>query len=94
MRPITCHCLVWENDVSKPSTQATVNASGTTLHLRRVLTLRDPIFYGIVLVMPIAPIPMFGIAQKLSHGLFVTTILLAMSAMLFTAVSYGRMAML
>ena len=65
-----------------------------TPHLRRVLTLRDLIFYGIVLVMPIAPIPMFGIAQKLSNGHFVTTILIAMVAMMFTAVSYGRMAAL
>lgn len=44
--------------------------------------------------MPIAPIPMFGIAQKLSNGHFVTTILIAMVAMMFTAVSYGRMAAL
>jgi amino acid transporter len=62
--------------------------------LRRVLTLWDLIFYGIVLIMPIAPVPMFGIAQKLSNGHFVTTILIAMMAMLFTAVSYGRMAAL
>jgi amino acid transporter len=52
------------------------------------------IFYGIVLVMPIAPVPMFGVAQVLSHGHFVTTILIAMVAMMLTAVSYGRMATL
>jgi putrescine importer len=63
-------------------------------HLRRVLTLRDLIFYGIILVMPIAPIPMFGITQQLSKGHCVTTILIAMAAMTFTAVSYGRMAAL
>jgi putrescine importer len=62
--------------------------------LRRVLGLRDLIFYGIVLVMPIAPVPMFGVAQVLSHGHFVTTILIAMIAMMLTAVSYGRMASL
>ena len=65
-----------------------------TPHFRRVLTLWDLIFYGIVLIMPIAPVPMFGIAQKLSRGHFVTTILIAMAAMIFTAVSYGRMAAL
>ena len=62
--------------------------------LRRVLTLWDLIFYGIVLIMPIAPAPFFGIAQSLSRGHFVTTILLATVAMIFTAVSYGRMAAL
>jgi amino acid transporter len=44
--------------------------------------------------MPIAPVPMFGVAQVLSHGHFVTTILIAMVAMMLTAVSYGRMATL
>jgi amino acid transporter len=62
--------------------------------LRRVLTLWDLIFYGIVLIMPIAPVPMFGVAQVLSQGHFVTTILISMVAMMLTAVSYGRMAAL
>jgi amino acid transporter len=60
--------------------------------LKRVLTLWDLILYGIVLIMPIAPVPLFGVAQKLSDGHAVTTILLAMLAMLLTAFSYGRMA--
>ena len=56
--------------------------------------LWDLIFCGIILVMPIAPIPLFGITQVLSKGHFVTTILIAMAAMTFTAASYGRMAAL
>ena len=60
--------------------------------MRRVLSLWDLVFYGIVLIQPIAPMPLFGVAQKLSDGHFVTTILLAMFAMLITAFSYGRMA--
>jgi len=63
-------------------------------HLRRVLTLWDLVFYGIVLIQPIAPVPLYGVAQKLSDGHFLTTILIAMFAMLITAVSYGRMAAL
>lgn len=66
--------------------------SGGTLRLRRTLTLWDLVFYGIVLIQPIAPVPMFGVAQKLSGGYFLTTILIAMFAMLITAFSYGRMA--
>ncbi len=60
--------------------------------LRRVLTVWDLILYGIVLIMPIAAVPLFGVAQKLSNGHAVTTILLAMVAMVLTAFSYGRMA--
>ena len=59
--------------------------------LRRTLTLWDLIFYGIVLIQPIAPVPLYGVAQKLSDGHFVTIILIALFAMLITAGSYGRM---
>jgi len=59
--------------------------------LRRTLTLWDLIFYGIVLIQPIAPVPLYGIAQKLSDGHFVTIILIVLFGMLITAVSYGRM---
>ena len=62
--------------------------------LRRVLTLWDLIFYGIVVIQPIAAVPLFGIGQKLSNGHMVTTILIAMLAMMLTASSYGRMASL
>lgn len=65
---------------------------GTDIRLRKVLTLWDLIFYGIVLIQPTAPIPLFGVAQKLSNGHTVTTILIAMLAMVVTAISYGRMA--
>ncbi len=68
--------------------------SGSTPQLKRVLTLWDLIFYGIVLIQPIAPVPLFGVAQKLSGGHFATILLIAMFAMMITAVSYGRMAAL
>ncbi len=59
---------------------------------RRTLSLWDLIFYGIVLIQPIAPVPLYGVAQQLSNGHFATIILIAMFAMMITAVSYGRMA--
>ncbi len=68
--------------------------SDSAPQLKRVLTLSDLIFYGIVLIQPIAPVPLFGVAQKLSNGHFATIILIAMFAMMITAVSYGRMAAL
>jgi len=47
-----------------------------------------------VLIQPIAAVPIFGLGQKLSDGHLVTTILIAMIAMMLTAFSYGRMASL
>ncbi len=60
--------------------------------LRRVLTLWDLIFYGIVAVTPSAPATIFGLADVKSRGHVVLTILAAMVAMVLTAISYGRMA--
>ena len=59
---------------------------------RRVLTLQDLIFYGIVLIQPIACVGIYGLVTRMSGGHAVTAILLAMFAMTLTAVSYGRMA--
>ena len=60
--------------------------------LKRVLSLWDLVYYGIILTSPIAAVPLFGTAQVLSHGHTVTTLLLGMIAMSVTAVSFGRMA--
>lgn len=74
-------------------TQPEVKLNGTP-HLKRVLGLWDLIFYGIVLIQPIAAIGLFGIASTVSRGHMVTTLLIAMLAMMLTAISYGRMASL
>jgi amino acid transporter len=65
-----------------------------TPKLKRVLSLRDLIFYGIVAVTPSAPATVFGLAEVKSRGHVVMTILAAMVAMVLTAISYGRMAAL
>jgi putrescine importer len=61
-------------------------------NLKRVLSLWDLIYYGVILTSPIAAVPLFGEAQVLSHGHTTMTMLLAMVAMSVTAVSFGRMA--
>src|SRR5579862_2968394 len=60
--------------------------------LRRTLTLWDLILYGIIVIQPVAPMSVFGVLSDAGHGHVVTTLLIAMVAMLFTAFSYGRMA--
>ena len=60
--------------------------------LRRALKLRHLILYGIIIVQPTAPMGIYGVLSNVSYGQVVTTILIAMIAMSFTALSYGRMA--
>lgn len=60
--------------------------------LLRVLSLGDLVIYGIILIQPVAALPLFGHANNISKGHAVTTILIAMVAMILTAISYGRMA--
>jgi amino acid transporter len=64
-------------------------ATGT---LKRTLKLSDLILYGIVVIQPVAPMSSFGVLSNRGRGHVVTTILVAMVAMLLTAMSYGRMA--
>src|SRR3989475_2350282 len=63
-----------------------------TPRLRRSLTLWDLILYGVIVIQPVAPMSVFGVLSERGRGHVVTTLLIAMVAMLFTAFSYGRMA--
>ena len=67
-------------------------ASSSAPRLRRSLTLWDLILYGVIVIQPVAPMSVFGVLSERGRGHVVTTILIAMVAMLFTAISYGRMA--
>jgi putrescine importer len=60
--------------------------------LQRVLSRRDLVLYGLVILTPTAPYPVYGIVQQTSGGHAALSYLVAMVAMLFTAASYGRMA--
>jgi len=70
------------------------SASSTSAppRLRRTLTLWDLILYGIIVIQPTAPMPAYGVFGNEGQGHVITSILIAMIAMLFTAMSYGRMA--
>ena len=60
-------------------------------HLKRILSRRDLILYGLVILTPTAPYPVYGVVQQTSHGHAALSYLVAMVAMLFTAASYGKM---
>jgi putrescine importer len=74
------------------SGSATTPTSSTGARLKRSLTLWDLILYGVIVIQPVAPMSVFGVLSNRGHGHVVTTIMIAMIAMLFTAISYGRMA--
>ena len=69
---------------------ATLELAGP--RLRRTLKLHHLILYGIIIIQPTAPMSIYGVVSNAARGHVVTTIMIAMVAMLFTAISYGRMA--
>ena len=71
------------------SNESTLNSGP---RLKRSLTLWNLIIIGIVIIQPIAPMGLYGIVNNAAGGHVVTTILIAMVAMLFTAISYGMLA--
>ncbi len=60
--------------------------------MKRVLTRWDLILYGLVILTPTAPYPVYGIIQQESRGHAALSYVVAMVAMLFTAASYAKMA--
>jgi len=79
----------------QPGPTPAVNNSGPggkPLRLKRALGLPALILYGIILIQPTAPMPLFGAAAQKGQGHVVTAVLIGMVAILFTAISYGRMA--
>jgi putrescine importer len=67
-------------------------ADAPPVKLRRALSLWNLIIIGIVIIQPIAPMGIYGSINNEARGHVVTTLLIAMVAMLFTAISYGKMA--
>jgi putrescine importer len=67
-------------------------SEGPQPRLRRALSLWDLFIYGVIVTSPVAPMSIYGIVSDRAHGHVAAIILIAMFAMLLTAVSYGRMA--
>jgi putrescine importer len=73
------------------TSDVTINTSSQP-RLRRTLTLWNLIIIGMVIIQPIAPMGIYGVINNAAGGHVVTTILIALIAMFFTAISYGKMA--
>lgn len=59
--------------------------------LRRSLSLRDLIAYGLLFIGPLAPVGVFGVLDARANGAVATVYLVATLAMAFTAWSYAEM---
>lgn len=64
---------------------------GYEQELRRTMTLRDLIVYGMVFMVPIAPFSIFGSVFDGSSGMVPLTYIIGWVAMIFTATSYREM---
>src|SRR3984957_1902334 len=59
--------------------------------LRRALSTRDLIVYGMIFMVPIAPYAIYGFVWNASKGMVPLAYLLGLVGMLFTAMSYAAM---
>ncbi|GAB2960940.1 APC family permease [Micromonospora polyrhachis] len=64
---------------------------GYRQELRRTLGFTDLLFYGLIFMVPIAPMGIFGSVYSSSGGMVVLTYLVGMIALVFTAASYTQM---
>lgn len=76
-----------------------INGEGAKLHelgyeqqLRRSMSLTDVVVYGLIYMVPLAPLAVFGIIFNFSNGMPALVYLVAAVAMVFSALSYKEMA--
>src|SRR5271157_3308566 len=74
------------------STQPAGGVASASQGFKPVLSLWALVLFGLAFVGPTAPFTFFGVGSVKSHGHFALVYLIAMLAVSFTAVSYGRMA--
>lgn len=61
------------------------------VELKKVLKLRDLVFYGMIMMVLIAPVAVFGEIEHASEGMTPLVYIVGMVCMMFTALSYKSM---
>lgn len=64
---------------------------GYKQELKRALTFKDLLIYGMIFMVPIAPFGVYGYVSDASQGMVALAYLIGMTGMIFTALSYARM---
>ncbi|MGH8182924.1 MAG: APC family permease [Rhodanobacteraceae bacterium] len=79
------------SEPSPDNASAEFDAAGYTQQLDRRLKLRHLLVYGMVFIVPIAPVAVYGFVAHASHGMVPLVYLVGMVAMFFTAMSYKQL---
>src|ERR1017187_6255370 len=74
-----------------PQFMSSLEQFGYREQLRRALTTKDLIVYGMVFMVPIAPYAVFGFVWHDAKGMVPLAYLLGLVGMFFTAMSYAAM---
>ncbi len=72
--------------------QQRLESLGYRQELSRTMSLSDVVVYGLIYMVPLAPLQVFGVAYDFSGGTIAAAYLMAAVAMYFSAVSYSEMA--
>lgn len=75
-----------------PSPEDELASLGYKQELKRTMTLADVVVYGLIFMVPLAPVGVFGVIFNFSHGMPALVYLVAGIAMVFSAISYAEMA--
>jgi amino acid transporter len=73
------------------SEEASLQGLGYKQQLRRALTTQDLVIYGMIFMVPIAPMSVYGFVYKDAKGMVPLAYLLGLVGMYFTALSYASM---
>ncbi|MEK8128045.1 APC family permease [Paenibacillus filicis] len=65
--------------------------TGYTQELKRTLTMKDLVIFGLITMLPIAPTQVYAAAAINSFGMAALVYLVGIVAMIFTAISYRKM---
>ncbi|MYW02221.1 APC family permease [Streptomyces sp. SID3343] len=80
-----------DGPASEGAASHNVEQFGYKQELRRTLSFRDLLVYGLVFMVPIAPFGIFGGVFQGSGGMVALAYTVGMVAMMFTALSYAQM---
>jgi amino acid transporter len=75
------------------SSQQRLESLGYKQELNRTMSLYDVVVYGLIYMVPLAPLQVFGFAYNFSGGMVAAAYAVAAIAMYFSAVSYSEMAL-
>jgi len=78
-------------NIGNAEVSSEISGTGYKQELNRVLTVKDLVVFGLIIMLTIAPCEVFGPVAQAVNGMAPVVYLVGVIAMIFTAVSYARM---